>query len=166
LAATQKIDIKTVGFSTLVIFGAGFVGEIIGGWIADKWREKGGNYNTVMRTMLGIAGIMTSISVFLLSTTTSLFMAITLLSVTLFFLRWGGLFWSIPAAISQREHVGVVGGCMNFTANLAGVFTPIYVGLIVSATGSYTIALIIFAIAGICMAGASTLINYNKKVGM
>jgi ACS family D-galactonate transporter-like MFS transporter len=166
LAKTQNIDIKTIGFSTLIIFGLGFVGEIIGGLIADTWRTRGGNFNTVMRTMLLISGLMTSISIFLLGNTTSLAMAITLLSTALFFLRWGGLYWSIPAAISQREHVGIVGGCMNFAGNLAGVFTPIYVGLIVSATGSYFIALMVFAIAGLLLAGSSFVINYNKKVGM
>jgi ACS family D-galactonate transporter-like MFS transporter len=165
LAKTQNLDIKSLGGSVLIIFGAGFVGEIIGGWIADTWRAKGGSHNTVMRTMLSIAGIMTSISIFLLGSSTSLMMAITLLSIALFFLRWGGLYWSVPAAISQREHVGTVGGCMNFSGNIAGVITPIYVGFIVSATGSYFIALMVFALAGLLLATASSLINYSKKIG-
>ncbi|MFC4766781.1 MFS transporter [Effusibacillus consociatus] len=165
LAKTQNLDIKSLGFSTLVIFGCGFVGEIIGGWIADKWREKGGNFNTVMRTMLAIAGIMTSLSIFLLTKTSSLTAAISLLSMALFFLRWAGLYWSVPAAISQREHVGTVGGCMNFSGNIAGITTPIYVGLIVSATGSYFLALMVFVAAGLLLATASSLINYNKKIG-
>jgi len=165
LAKTQNLDIKSLGGSVLIIFGAGFVGEIIGGWIADTWRAKGGSHNTVMRTMLSIAGIMTSISIFLLGSTTSLTMAITLLSIALFFLRWGGLYWSVPAAISQRKHVGTVGGCMNFSGNIAGIITPIYVGFIVSATGSYFIALMVFAAAGLLLATASSLINYSKKIG-
>jgi ACS family D-galactonate transporter-like MFS transporter len=166
LAKTQNIDIKTLGFSTLIIFGVGFVGEIIGGLIADNWRAKGGNFNTVMRTMLAISGIMTSISIYLLGHVASLTMAITLLSVSLFFIRWCGLLWSIPAAISHREHVGIVGGSMNFTGTLAGVLTPIYIGLIVSATGSYFIALMVFVVAGLLLAASTSLINYSKKVGM
>lgn len=165
LANTQNLDIKSLGGSVLIIFGSGFVGEIIGGWIADTWRAKGGSHNTVMRTLLAIAGIMTSISIFLLSSSTTLTMAITLLSIALFFLRWGGLYWSVPSAISQREHVGTVGGCMNFSGNIAGVITPIYVGFIVSATGSYFIALMVFAIAGLLLTTASSLINYSKKIG-
>ena len=165
LAKTQNLDIKSLGGSVLIIFGAGFVGEIIGGWIADTWRAKGGSHNTVMRTLLAIAGIMTSISIFMLGSSTSLPMAIALLSVALFFLRWGGLYWSVPAAISQREHVGTVGGCMNFSGNIAGIITPIYVGFIVSATGSYFIALMLFALAGLLLATASSLINYSKKIG-
>ncbi|MBI0579632.1 MFS transporter [Neobacillus cucumis] len=166
LAQTQHLDIKSIGFSTLVIFGCGFVGEIIGGLITDKWRDKGGNFNTVMRTMLSIAGIMTAGAIFMLSRSTSLTMAITTLSIALFFLRWGGLYWAVPAAISQREHVGTIGGCMNLAGNIAGVITPIYIGLIVSTTGSYFIALMVFVCAGLLLATVSSLINYNKKIGV
>lgn len=164
LAATQNLDIKAIGGSILLIFGSGVVGGLTAGWIADKWREKGGNYNTVMRTLLTIAGVMSSTCILLLSSTTSLTMAIALLSIAVFFLRWAGLYWSIPAAISQRKHVGTIGGSMNFAGNIAGVVTPIYIGFIVSATGSYFMALMMFVIFGFILAGASLLINFNKKV--
>ncbi|WP_066289935.1 MFS transporter [Bacillus sp. FJAT-29937] len=166
LAKTQNLDIKAIGGSILIIFGSGFIGEIIGGLITDKWRDKGGNFNTVMRTMLSIAGIMTAIAIFLLSRSTSVTMAITTLSIALFFLRWGGLYWSIPAAISQREHIGTVGGCMNFAGNIAGIVTPIYIGIIVSITDSYFLALMVFVVAGLLLATVSSLINYNKKIGV
>jgi len=165
LAKTQNLDIKSIGSSIFIIFGAGFVGELVGGWIADKWREKGGSHNTVMRTLLSMAGIMTGAAILLLGHITSLTLAITLLAVALFFLRWCGLFWSVPAAISQRQHVGLVGGSMSFIGNLAGIITPIYIGFIVSATQSYFIALMLFAVAGFILAGASMLINFAKKIG-
>ncbi|MCM3587855.1 MFS transporter [Mesobacillus maritimus] len=165
LAVTQDLDIAAIGGSVLIIFGCGFIGEIIGGLITDKWRDKGGSINTVMRTMLSIAGIMTALSIFFLTKTTSVTMAITMLSIALFFLRWGGLYWAVPAAISQREHVGTIGGCMNLAGNLAGVLTPIYIGIIVSVTGSYFLALMVFVAAGILLAIVSSLIRYNKKIG-
>ena len=165
LAKTQHLDIKSIGSSVLIIFGFGFVGEIIGGLIADKWRAMGGDHNKVMRTLLSIAGIMTSISIFLLAYTSSLTGAVALLSSALFFLRWGGLYWSVPAAISQRNHVGTVGGCMNLAGNIAGVVTPIYIGIIVSLTGSYFLGLMVFAAAGIVLAVASTLLDFKKKIG-
>lgn len=165
LAKTQNLNINAIGGSILIIFGSGFIGEIIGGWITDKWRDKGGNFNTVMRTMLSIAGIMTALSIFLLSKSSSVTMAITTLSFALFFLRWGGLYWSVPAAISQREHVGTIGGCMNFAGNIAGIITPIYIGLIVSITDSYFLALMVFVAAGLLLAFVSSIINYNKKIG-
>ncbi|MFE4708678.1 MFS transporter [Peribacillus simplex] len=165
LAQTQDLDIKSIGSSIFIIFGAGFVGELLGGWITDKWREKGGSHNTVMRTMFSIAGIMSGTAVFVLGHISSLTSAITLLAVTLFFLRWAGLMWTVPAAIAQRKQVGLIGGCLGFMANLAGILTPIYIGFIVSATNSYFIPLMLFSCSGLIFAGASMLINYAKKIG-
>ncbi|MDQ0221120.1 MFS transporter [Peribacillus cavernae] len=165
LAATQNLNIQSIGSAVLIIFGSGFVGELTGGWIADTWRKKGGSFNVVMRTMLSISGIVTAVSIYSLSKTTSLTMAITLLSISLFFLRWGSLYWSFPAALSKREHIGIVGGCMNFTGNIAGIIIPIYIGVIVQATGSYNIALMTFVASGLLLVLASVLIKYNRKFG-
>ena len=57
LAQAKGFDLKTIGWSTFVIFGAGFVGEILGGNIADKWRTAGASANRVMRTLLGISSV-------------------------------------------------------------------------------------------------------------
>jgi ACS family D-galactonate transporter-like MFS transporter len=166
LAKTQNLNINSIGTSIFIIFGAGFVGELIGGWIADFWRQKGGSHNTVMRTLLSVAGIVTGISIFLLGHITSLQAAITLLAIALFFLRWTGLYLTVPAAISQRQHVGMVAGCMSFLGNISGIITPICIGFIVSATNSYFIALMLFAVTGFVLAVASMLINYAKKIGV
>ncbi|WP_286886148.1 MFS transporter [Aneurinibacillus sp. UBA3580] len=165
LAKTQHLDIKSIGTSVFIIFGAGFVGELIGGWIADFWRQKGGSHNTVMRTLLSISGVVTGISIFLLGHITSVNMAITLLAIALFFLRWTGLYLTVPAAIAQRQHVGMVAGCMSFLGNISGIITPICIGFIVSITDSYFIALMLFSATGLVLAVASMLINYAKKIG-
>ncbi|WP_191567269.1 MFS transporter [Metabacillus idriensis] len=166
LAATQNIDISTIGSSVIIIFGFGFLGDLIGGWIADTWRKKGGSFNVVMRTLLSISGIVPSIALFLLTQTTTLSTAIILLSVSVFFLRWASLYWSLPAALSQKEHVGTVGGYMNFIGNISGMIIPIYIGLIVQATGSYFITLLTFVASGLLLVLFSVLIKYDKKFGM
>jgi ACS family D-galactonate transporter-like MFS transporter len=165
LAKTQNIKIATIGYSTLIIFGSGFIGEMIAGWISDTWRKRGGSYNTVMHTIFVISGIMTTSAVILLRYTTSLFQAIGLLSIALFFVRWAGLYWSVPAAISQREHVGLVGSVMNICSNTMGILTPLAVGIIVSRTGSYDMALMMFAVSGGIFTLSSFMIDFTRKVG-
>ena len=125
-----------------MIFGAGFVGEILGGHIADKWRNSGASANLVMRTLLGISSVVVIgglVGVTIVSDPTT---AVVLLSTVMFFLRWVGLFWSIPSILGGRTNAGVLGGAMNFSGNISGFVTPIAVGLIVGATGSYTLSLI------------------------
>jgi ACS family D-galactonate transporter-like MFS transporter len=41
LAETKGFDLKTIGWSTFVIFGSGFVGEIVGGFLDDHLRSRG-----------------------------------------------------------------------------------------------------------------------------
>jgi hypothetical protein len=71
--------------------------------------------------------------------------AVALLSSTLFFLRWAGLYWSIPATLTDRGRAGVLGGMMNFAGNVGGILVPIIVGVIVQVTGSYFLALMFFS---------------------
>ncbi|MEO8220783.1 MAG: MFS transporter [Specibacter sp.] len=164
LSQDKGFDLKTIGWSTFVIFGAGFVGEIIGGTLADKWRESGASANLVMRTLLGISSTVVVaglIGVTIVSDPTT---AVVLLSVVMFFLRWVGLFWSIPAILGGRTNAGVLGGAMNLSGNISGFVTPIAVGFIVGATGSYTWALLYFVGAAVIMGTSVPVLNYNKRL--
>ncbi len=164
LAQTQDMNIKEIGGATLLIFGMGFIGELVGGYLADYWKAKGGRPNVVMKVMLGISGVLTTLSVFLVAFSTSQAKAIFLLCSTLFFLRWAGLYWSVPSILTDRDRAGFLGGCMNLTGNIGGIFIPILVGLIVQFTGSYFLAMMVFAASGVVYLISSLVINYEKKL--
>ncbi|WLB13511.1 hypothetical protein QIH87_21880 [Bradyrhizobium elkanii] len=53
---------------------------------------------------------------------------------------------------------------MNLGGNIAGITTPLIVGFIVQATGSYFLALMYFAAAGIALLICSTMIDYSRKL--
>jgi ACS family D-galactonate transporter-like MFS transporter len=86
------------------------------------------------------------------------------LSITLFFLRWGGLYWSIPAMLATRHKVGVLGGLLNFGGNIGGMVIPIAIGAIVQYTGSYFLALMCFAAMGVGLLLCSVGIDYETKI--
>ncbi|WLB13510.1 MFS transporter [Bradyrhizobium elkanii] len=100
LFKVHGFDIKALGGASFIIFFAGFVGELVGGWIGDNWRERGGAPNTVFRTLFGIAAIMATVSIFLVAYVTNAVAVVVLLSTTLFFLRWCGMYWAIPSALA------------------------------------------------------------------
>lgn len=164
LFKVHNFDIKALGGASFIIFFAGFVGELVGGWIGDTWRSRGGAPNLVFRTLFGIAAIMATVSIFLVAYVGNPVVVVVLLSSTLFFLRWCGMYWAIPSALAGRDKSGFLGGCMNLGGNIAGILTPLIVGLIVQATGSYFLALMFFAAAGVALLICSTLIDYSRKL--
>jgi ACS family D-galactonate transporter-like MFS transporter len=164
LFKVHNFDIKTLGGASFIIFFSGFVGELVGGWIGDFWRSRGGSPNLVFRTLFGIAAILATMSIFFVAYVTDPVAVVVLLSATLFFLRWCGMYWAIPSALAGREKSGFLGGCMNLGGNIAGILTPLIVGFIVQATGSYFLALMYFAAAGVALLICSTLIDYSRKL--
>ena len=160
----QHVSFAITGVWTFVIFGAGFVGEVFAGQVADRWIKAGGSANLVLRSLLGTAGFGVAIAIILVNTVSTPAVAILLISLANFFLRWGGLYWSVPARLASPHHVGQLSGAMNFSGNVAGIITPILVGTIVQSTGTFVGVFVMFAAAGLLMAAGSLAINYNRSL--
>ncbi|MGU7769979.1 MFS transporter [Burkholderia sp. MR1-5-21] len=164
LHKVHGFDIKAMGGSSFIIFFSGFVGELLGGWIADKWKAAGGRPNVVMRTLFGIAAVIATVSIFSVAYVKDAAVVVALLSSTLFFLRWCGLYWCIPSSLGTRDKIGFLGGFMNLGGNIGGITVPIIVGAIVQFTGSYFLALMFFAAAGVGLLLCSSAIDYENKL--
>ena len=164
LFKVHGLDIKQLGGALFIMFFAGFVGELVGGQIGDIWRQRGGSPNMIFRTLFGIAATVATISIFSVAYVTDALAAIALLSSTLFFLRWCGMYWAIPSMLGTRNRAGFLGGCMNLGGNIAGITVPIIVGFIVQYSGSYFLALMFFAAAGVALFICSTAIDYSRKL--
>ena len=74
--------------------------------------------------------------------------AIAGLCVAAFFLRWGGLCWSLPSLLAAPRRVGFVGSLMNCAGSCGGSAIPIITGMMLQATGWFD------AVIGFCSACA------------
>lgn len=163
LHTAHGFDLKQMGGATFIIFMCGFVGELFGGWLADKWRMAGGAPNVVMKTMFSFAGAAAAVSIFAVSSATSVVSVVVLLSVALFFIRWCGMFWGVPATLGGQSRAGLLAGSMNFCGNIVGVIVPILIGLIVQFTGTYFLALMFFVVMAVGLAVCASLIDYRDR---
>jgi ACS family D-galactonate transporter-like MFS transporter len=110
------------------------------------------------------AALFTTASIFAVGYVGDPIAVVALLSVVLFFLRWCGIYWAIPSILATRDRAGFLGGCMNLGGNIAGITVPIIVGFIVQITGSYFLAMMYFAAAGIALLVCSIVIDYGRKL--
>jgi ACS family D-galactonate transporter-like MFS transporter len=163
LHQTHGLDIKSMGGATFLIFMCGFVGEIVGGSIADKWKSAGGAPNLVMRSMFSGSALIAALCILAVAYTPNVVAVIALLCVALFFIRWCGMYWCLPAILGGKSRSGVLGGGMNFWGNMSGVLVPILIGLIVQFTGSYFMALIFFVAMAMGLVLFSGMIDYRER---
>lgn len=164
LFQSYGFNIKELGGATFMIYMSGFVGEMIGGQIADFWKSRGGAPNLVMRTLFGISAVITTLSIFIVAFVKDPITAVALLCCAMFFLRWFGLFWSIPSILGGRQRAGFLGGLMNLSGQISGISVPLIIGFIVQFTGSYFQALMFMAGSGVTLFIAAMMINYSKRL--
>jgi ACS family D-galactonate transporter-like MFS transporter len=147
LHQTHGLNISSMGGATFLIFMCGFVGELVGGYLGDKWKS----------------ALVAALCMLAVAYTSEAGKAIGLLCVAMFFIRWCGMYWCIPSILGGTSKTGVLAGTMNFCGNMAGVIVPILIGLIVQFTGSYFLVLIFFVVMAMLLAIFSSLIDYRER---
>ena len=64
-----------------------------------------------------------------------------IMSLAFFGKGLGAIGWTVLADVAPREMTGLSGGVFNGIGNIAGIVTPIVIGLVVASTGSFDRAL-------------------------
>ncbi len=146
LAQARGFNLAQMGYATFVIFLCGMAGSLFSGFTADALITRGIARGTVVKGMLTVSGLVTLASFLVLPHVANPVAAVAILSVTLFFLFWGSLYWSLPTVLAPREKVGLLGGIMNFAGSTSGIAVPIVTGVILQVTGAYFAVLAFFAI--------------------
>ena len=140
LARERHMDWMRAGFYAILPFLAAACGVLLGGWGSDTLLKRTGNRNLARKLPL-IAGLFGASTIILANYANSDALVIAIFSTAFFFQGMTGLGWTVISDVAPTELLGVTGGIFSFAANLAGVATPIVVGAIFEATGSFFYAL-------------------------
>ncbi len=140
LATERHMGWLKVGFFAVMPFLAAAVGVMFGGWVSDLLLKRTGSANIARKLpiIFGLLGASTIISANYVSSDA---LVITILSIAFFGQGMVGLGWTLISDIAPKNLMGLTGGIFNFCANLAGIVTPLVIGLIVAKTGSFFYAL-------------------------
>lgn len=165
LSSALGFDLAALGWGTFLVYGAGVVGQLVAGTIVDRWRQRTTAYNRVMKTVFGISGIGTAVAIFLIPPVTDGFVALALLSIAVFFINFGGLYWAIPAWLAPKAQVGTVGGVMNVASSGGGGLAPVVMGIAIGAAGgSFGGAFVFLGVAAVVYFVGSMLIDFERPL--
>jgi ACS family D-galactonate transporter-like MFS transporter len=149
------MDWLKIGFFAVLPFIAASVGVLFGGWWSDRMLRQGRSAN-VARKMPIILGLLLASTIVLANFTDDNRIVIAILSLAFFAQGMAALGWTLVSDLAPEGMLGVTGGIFNLAANLAGIVTPIVIGIILAATGSFFYALAFIAL--VAMIGAMSYI--------
>ena len=140
LATERHMGWLKVGFFAVLPFVAASVGVLFGGWASDRLLERTGSAN-IARKLPIIAGLLLAATIVAANYVQTDALVIAVMSVAFFGQGMVGLGWTLISDIAPKKLMGVTGGVFNFAANLAGIVTPLVIGVVVGRTGSFFWAL-------------------------
>ncbi|WCT72867.1 MFS transporter [Sphingomonas naphthae] len=140
LAVERHMDWLKIGFFAIMPFIAASIGVLFGGWWSDSMLRRGISPN-VARKLPIILGLLLASTIVSANFVEDNRIVIAILSLAFFAQGMAALGWTLVSDIAPEGMLGVTGGVFNLAANLAGIVTPIVVGAIVAATGSFVFAL-------------------------
>src|SRR5690606_18975088 len=140
LVKERGLNILEAGFAAAAPALCGFVGGVLGGVTSDALLKKTGSLTIARKTPL-LIGMVLSALIIACAYIDHSGLIILVMALAFFGKGIASLGWAVVSDTSPREFVGVTGGIFNTFGNSAGIVTPIVIGYIVAATGSFDGAL-------------------------
>lgn len=141
LVKERHMSVLQVGFAAALPALCGFVGGIGGGAFSD-WLLRRGRSLTVARKTPIVIGLLLSVSMVACNYVESQAAVLLFMSLAFFGKGVGALGWAVISDTSPKTVTGLCGGLFNTFGNVAGITTPIAIGYILKATGSFNWALV------------------------
>jgi len=119
----------------------GFVGGVLGGIISDHLLRRGSSLTFARKAPI-VIGLLLSTTMIICNYVDAEWMVVGIMALAFFGKGLGALGWAVVSDTSPKQIAGLSGGMFNTFGNIASITTPIIIGYIISATGSFKWALV------------------------
>jgi ACS family glucarate transporter-like MFS transporter len=150
LVAHSGMSILGAGIGTAVPAAFGLAGGIAGGLLSDTALRRTGSL-TLARGLPVFIGFSIALAMVAANFTSVPLMVVGLMSMAFFGKGVASLGWTMISDMAPKNLIGTTGGIFSMISGIAGVLTPIVMGYIVSATGSFNGAIVY--VAAHCLVG-------------
>jgi MFS transporter, ACS family, glucarate transporter len=141
LVKERGLSILQAGFAATLPALCGVLGGILGGIISDAILRKTKSL-TLARKIPIVGGMLLSMAIIGCNYVDTDALVICFMALAFFGKGIGALGWAVVSDTSPKEAGGVSGGLFNTFGNLSSITTPIIIGYILAATGSFSGALV------------------------
>jgi ACS family glucarate transporter-like MFS transporter/ACS family D-galactonate transporter-like MFS transporter len=141
LVTQRHMSILKAGFMVSLPALCGFFGGILGGILSDAMLKRGYSLTAARKTPI-VAGMLLSMSMIPCNFIDTDWIIVGLMALSFFGKGFGALGWAVMADVAPKEAIGLAGSLFNSFGAVAGIVTPIAIGYILAATGSFNGALV------------------------
>ena len=119
----------------------GFIGGVLGGVLSDHLLRRGHSLTFARKAPI-VVGLLLSTTMVICNYVDAEWMVVAIMALAFFGKGLGALGWAVVSDTSPKQITGLSGGMFNTFGNIASITTPIIIGYIISATGSFKWALV------------------------
>ncbi|MCS3468821.1 ACS family glucarate transporter-like MFS transporter [Pseudomonas sp. JUb42] len=159
LVKGRGLNIMEAGAIAAIPGICGLLGALCGGTICDVLLRRGVSL-TVARKIPLVCGMSMGATLVLCNFTDSVWVVTLLMSMAIFGKGVVAVDWTLVSDTAPKQITGMAGGLFNMFGNISGIFTPIIIGYIVQATGSFEGAL--YVVAGHALLGALAFLSMGR----
>ena len=148
LVKARGLSVMDASLISTIPAVCGFAGGILTGFVSD-WLLKRTNSLTIARKVPITIGLGMTVLVIACNYTNSTPLIVLFMSAAFFGKGFGSLGFTVVADTAPQELVGMTAGVLNALGNVGGIVAPVVIGYLVSASGSFTSALVYVGFNGV-----------------
>ena len=141
LVKERGLNILEAGFAAAAPALCGFVGGLVGGFASDLLLKRTGSLDIARKVPL-VVGMLLATLIIACVFVEAEWLVVVLMAVAFFGKGVASLGWAVMSDVAPKQLAGLASGVFNMFGNVAGIVTPIVIGFIVAATGSFDLALV------------------------
>jgi sugar phosphate permease len=154
LEMQQHVSIAKTGFVAMIPLACSIVGSISGGYVTDRLASSGMDVVSSRKVPAACGYLLSAAFCAGAAMSGELVAAVACISASMFFLSFAQSGkWTLITAVAPQSYAASVSSIQNFGSYIGGTVSPILTGMVVDATGSFVVALLIGA--GVMVAGAA-----------
>jgi ACS family D-galactonate transporter-like MFS transporter len=161
LVNQRGMSFLSAGMMTMLPYLGASVGVLVAGQVSDRILKRTGSAN-VARKLPIVGGMLLASTIVIANWVPdgSDGLVIAIMSLAFFGQGMTNLGWTVISDVAPKKLIGLTAGIFNFSANLAGIVTPLVIGYAYQSTGSFFGPLVY--IAAVALVGA---LSYSVLLG-